>query len=253
MPNLDTIWIVAVNDIRRMLRTRIVYLYALIMLAAASSYFLAYNRIISDLIKQHASTQALRDTTRTYLNTTFCIWPLLFCLANALNVGSNNLTLEKTARSLEPLMVTPLSLRQIWIGKSLGLSIVAVLMGLGEALVVFLGTSFFLVVPKTGAFVRPDAIAILTALIVIPVLIFMAVMLTTYLQLLVTNPRAATGAFATLMVAMWIGLTFVTYYLRSNTDYFTPIYIALIAVAFTASRVAARSLTPEKVVLSSKG
>jgi ABC-type Na+ efflux pump permease subunit len=250
---VNAIWVVAQNDIRKMMRSRTTYLFAIIMLAASSSYFLAYRKIISGLTDTGASAQTIHDATRTYLNTTLYIWPLLYGLVNSLQVGSVNLTLEKTGRNLEPLMVTPLSVQQIWLAKSIGLSVVGVIVGLTDVVIVFLGTTFILVIPQTGGFVMPDAIAIVTALTVIPVLVFMVVLLTTYLQMIISNPRAGNAVFGFVLVGMWIGLTVVSYYVQSTVDYYTPIYIALIAVIFMACRLASRYLTPERIVLSSKG
>ena len=250
---MDRIWVVARNDIRKIVRSRTTYLFAGVMLLASSSYFLAYRSIIDGLTNEGASSQAIRDTTRTYLNTTLFIWPLLYGLVNSLQVGSVNLTLEKTGRNLEPLMVTPLSVRQIWIAKSVALSVVGVVVGLTDVLIVFLGTTFILVIPKTGGFVMPDAIAIATALIVIPVLVFMVVLLTTYLQMIITNPRAGNAAFGVILVGTWIGITLITYYVQSTVDYYTPFYLALIILIAVGCRRASRFLTPERVVLSSKG
>jgi ABC-type Na+ efflux pump permease subunit len=249
---MGDIWAIARNDIRKMVRSRTTYLYALIMILASSSYFLAYHKIISGLMDEGASARAIHDTTRSYLNTTLYVWPLMYCLASILGVGSVTLTLEKTARNLEPLMATPLSVQQIWVGKSLGVSVVGVVVGLTDALIVFLGATIILVIPKTGGFVAPDAVAIATALVVVPVLVFMVVLLTSYMQLIITNPRAANGAFAVVLIGVWIGLAVASYYVQSF-NYYTPIYLGLIVTIGVACRSISRWLTPERVVLSSKG
>jgi hypothetical protein len=246
------VWVVARNDIRKMVRTRATYWYALVMILASSSYFLAYRKIISGLIDEGASAHTIHDATRAYLNTTLYIWPLMYCLAISLAVGAVTLTLEKTARNLEPLMATPLRVQQIWVGKALGLSVVAVVVGLTDALIVFLGTTIILVVPKTSGFVAPDGRAIATALIVIPVLVFMIVLLTTYFQLIIANPRAASGVFGVVLVGLWVGLAVVSY-LQLTVAYYTPIYLGLLVAIGVVCRSLSRSLTPEKVVLSSKG
>jgi ABC-type Na+ efflux pump permease subunit len=250
---MSGIWVVARHDIRQMLRSRTTYWFAVVMIAASSSYFLAYNKIITGLINEGASSRTIHETTVTYLNTAVFIWPLMYCLANSLGLGATAITLEKTARNLEPLLVTPLSVQQVWIGKSLGLAVVGVVAGLADGLIVFLGTSFILVIPKTGGFVPPDAVAIATAVIIAPVLALMLVLLTTCLQLMIANPRLSNGAFLVALMGVWVGLAIVSYNVQSNVNFYTPLYLALTAAAFMASRVAARLLTAERVVLSSKG
>ena len=250
---MDRIWVVARNDIRKMVRSRTTYFFALVLLFASISYFLSYKKTITDLTNARASAHAIHEATRAYLNTTFYIWPLLYGLVNSLQVGSVNLTLEKTGRNLEPLMVTPLSVQQIWIAKSLALSVVGVVVGLTDVLIVFLGVTFILVIPKTGGFVAPDVIAVATALFVTPVLVFMIVLLTTYLQMIITNPRAGNLAFGVILFGTWVGITLIAYNVQSTADYYTPLYLALIILIGVGCRRAARFLTPERVVLSSKG
>ena len=149
------IWVVARNDIRKTLRSGSTYYPLIIMVAASISYILGYNGIVKDLINQGATSQVIYEASRSYMNNLFFLWPLAYCLMVG-GIGSNALILEKVGRNFEPLMVTPLSIRQIWAGKSLGMSVVGVIIGLGLFLLVFLGMSFSEVIPKTGVFVVPD-------------------------------------------------------------------------------------------------
>ncbi len=198
---MDTIWVVAKFDIRKMLRSRTTYIFGLIMILASSSYFLAYNKIITGLLNQGASAQIIYETSRSYLNTILYLWPLIYCLVVS-GINASSITLEKTGRNLEPLMVTPLSVKQIWAGKSLALSLVGMIIGLADALILFLAINIAEVAPKTGGLVMPDILPIVTALIIVPVLTFTVIMLVAYIQLVMANARTANAVFVIIMIAM---------------------------------------------------
>ena len=245
------IWVVARNDIRKTFRDRSTYYFPILMVVWSLSYILGYSPTINALISQGASPQALYEASRSYFDTVIYLWPLVYCLFGAA-IGSQTLILEKTGRNFEPLMVTPLSIRQIWAGKSLGTSVGGVIIGLGLFCIVFLGMNLGEVIPKTGVFVVPDVLPIITAIIVVPILVLGVMSLITCVQLIIANPRTAGVIFIFIIVGMWIGLVFVTFSVR-NFNYYGFIYLGLIAVVSLALYFISHSLTAEKVVLSSKG
>lgn len=87
---MHEIWTIARNDIRKMLRSGSTYFSPIIMLAASISYILGYNKIITTLISQDATSQAIYEASRSYLNTVLYLWPLAYSLL-ASSIGSNML------------------------------------------------------------------------------------------------------------------------------------------------------------------
>jgi ABC-type Na+ efflux pump permease subunit len=245
------IWVVARNDIRKTFRDRSTYYFPILMVVWSLSYILGYSPTINALISQGASPQALYEASRSYFDTVIYLWPLVYCLFGA-GISSNALILEKTGRNFEPLMVTPLSIRQIWAGKSLGTSVGGVIVGLGLFLIVFLGMSLGEVIPKTGVFVVPDVLPIITAIIIVPILVLGVILLITCIQLIIANPRTAMVIFIFILVGILIGITFATFYVK-NPSYFILIYLGLIVIVGIVLYLVSRYLAPEKVVLSSKG
>ena len=245
------IWVIARNHIRKTFQNRVIYFLPIIMLVSSIAYVANYTSVMGAVKAQGANSQGVYDASRSYLNTVLFLWPLAYSLlANYL--GSTMLVLEKTGRNFEPLMVTPLSIRQIWIGKSLGMTIVSVIIGLGLSLLVFLGMSFGLVIPQTGVFVVPDVLPIITAIIIAPILVLGVMLLATYFQLVVANPRTAALVYIFIVVGIILGMLVATIKV-TNFNYYPFIYLGLIAVVGVVVYFVSRSLTPEKVVLSSKG
>ena len=69
---------------------------------------------------------------------------------------------------------------------------------------------------------------------------------------MIANPRTASAIFIFILVGIWIGMVFITFYVQ-NVNYYGLIYLGLIVVVGVALFLISRSLTAEKVVLSNKG
>jgi ABC-type Na+ efflux pump permease subunit len=248
---MPEIWTVAWNDIRKTFKNRSTYFIPVLVFLASITNITNYNNVIGVLNTQGASSQAIYEASRSFMNTFLYLWPLVYSLL-ASSIVSSILVLEKTGRNLEPLMVTPLSIKQIWAGKSLGMAVVSVIIGLSLSLLVLLVMNFGLIIPQTGAFVVPDALPIITAIIIAPVLVLGVMLIATYTQLIIANPRAARLIFVFIVVGLYIGILYITLTMK-NVNYSPFIFLGLIVFVGVAVYFVSRSLTSEKVVLSSKG
>jgi ABC-2 type transport system permease protein len=249
------VWVVARKDLRDIFRSRSTYLYILVMLVASSSYFFSYIGISSSLARQHASPAALRAASAAFLGIIAYLVPLLYCLY-ACNISSATMILDKTKRNLEVMLATPLSVTDIWLGKTLAAAIPAVILGLGVSVFSYLVIALAEVAPKIHQVIGPSPLAIVSGLVVVPVLTFVLLALMTYLQLVISNPRVSVLAFVALFILVLGVLIFAVNYFPTrgiNLSYIVVIYLGLIAVVSATTRRLARSLTPEKVVLSTKG
>jgi ABC-2 type transport system permease protein len=159
--------------------------------------------------------------------------------------------MDKAKHNIESLMVTPVSLKQIWMGKSLAVTLPSVMVGIGMALLVYIVMNFWVVIPRTGVFIIPDVLAIVSALIIVPVLIFAIVAIVIYVQLVVSNPRIANLVFTGMFLILLFGVNMLGI-LGISTN-FAEIYLGIIALCVIVSFILSRSLTKEKVLLSSKG
>jgi ABC transporter len=99
-------------------------------------------------------------------------------------------------------------------------------------------------------------LAFLSGLVLVPVTVFLVSMLVSYIQLVATNPRMGNLVYGLTLLVVWGVLFFSSYYLPLvgvSIDYYPLIFLGLILLLSGGCYLCSRSLTKEKVVLSSKG
>jgi ABC-type Na+ efflux pump permease subunit len=158
---------------------------------------------------------------------------------------------EKSKRNLESLMATPVSLNKIWMAKALAVTLPSVVIALGVTLLGYIIMNVFLIIPRTGIFILPGALEIVTALLIVPCLIFSVASLVIYLQLVISNPRIANLAFTGIFLVLFFGGNIITQ-MGLNWN-FSIIYLIIIVLCGGLCLLLSRSLTRERVMLSSKG
>ena len=83
--------------------------------------------------------------------------------------------IDKAKHNIESLMATPVSVKQIWLGKSLVATMPSVIIDYSIAVLSYLVMAIGFVMPKTKSFIFPSLLAILSALIMVPMLVFFIV------------------------------------------------------------------------------
>lgn len=244
---MKKLWVIALKDVGEAFRSRSVYIFILIMLVVAISYVSAYNSRVKDLIDQ----QAIDSFSRGFLTNLVYILPLMYSIIICTIFANYSVVLDKAKRNIESLMATPVSIRQIWIGKSLAVTLPSVVMGLVISILIYLVMNILLVMPHTHSFIFPDALAIISALIIIPILIFSIVMIVIYIQLIISNPRIANFVFTGIFFLLFFGINALGG-LGVSISYFSLIYLGVIVICAGVSFTLSGSLTKEKVLLSSK-
>jgi ABC-type Na+ efflux pump permease subunit len=248
---MSKLWIIARKDIREALRSRSTYLFFGIMVVISLTQLGTFNRVINLLIEQNASQQLIHQSTFTFLNSLAYILPLMFSILVCSIFAAYAVITEKAKRNLESLMVTPLSLNQIWMAKTLAVTLPSVVIGLVVSALAYGIITVYAVVPKTGGVIMPDLLAIVSAFILVPILIFAVVSIVIYLQLIISNPRIANLVFTGIFMIVFFGINLLTG-IGININ-FSLIYLGLIVLCGAISYLLSGSLTKEKVLLSSKG
>jgi ABC-2 type transport system permease protein len=247
---MDKIWIVARKDILEAFRSRSTYLYIVIMFVLTFSYYSTYNSQMAALVRQNASEAQMRDVSRTILNTMAYILPMMYSIFVCTIFANFSVVVDKAKHNIESLMVTPLSLRQIWMGKSLAVTIPSLMIGLTVAIVSYVIINLSAGVPRTGVFAVPDPFALVTAFIIVPALIFTIVAVVIYVQLVISNPRIANLVFTGLFLLLLFGVNILSGLgISINVGL---IYLGVMVLCGLLAAWLSRSLTKEKVVLSSK-
>ena len=247
---MDKIWIVARKDILEAFRSRSTYLYIVVMFVLTFSYYGTYNSQIGALVRQNASESQIRDVSRIILNTIAYILPMMYSIFVCTIFANFSVVVDKAKHNIESLMVTPLSLRRIWMGKSLAVTVPSLMIGLVVAIVSYVIINLAAAVPRTGVFVVPDPFSIVTAFIIVPALIFAIVAVVIYVQLVISNPRIANLVFTGIFLLLLFGVNILSGLgIAVNVGL---IYLGVMVVCGLLATWLSRSLTKEKVVLSSK-
>ena len=244
---MNKIWVIASKDVSEAFRSRSAYLFVLVSLLITFGYVASYNSHVGTLANQ----QAIVSYSHGFLTSLVYVLPLMYSIIICSIFANFSVILDKAKRNIESLMAAPVSIQQIWIGKSLAVTIPSTAIGLAIVILVYIVMNLVVVMPKTRSFILPDIMAVASALIVVPVLIFSIVTVVTYIQLVIANPRFANFVFTAIFMSLIFGISYVGG-LGVSIKYFPLIYLGVAAVCGVASGILSRSLTKEKVLLSSK-
>ncbi|MGD9115657.1 MAG: ABC transporter permease subunit [Dehalococcoidia bacterium] len=241
-------FIIVKRDLKEAFRTRSTYLYLVILLFISIPQLQGVNAALNGLKEQSLSAADLKLQSQVVLNVLVSTLPLIYSMLICSVISAYSITMDKAKRTLESLMATPLSLRQIWLGKSLAVMLPGAAIALFASFLAFLAINFITVVPTAGGFIFPSVLAIVTAFVIVPAMVFALVCLVSFLQLTIANARLANLAFVSLFVIIY----FITIISPDSGWDFGFVYLAAIAVLAVVCIMLSRLLTKERVVLSSK-
>ena len=248
-------WIVAKKDLSEVFGARSTYAYLLVMLLASSSYFFSYFSIANQLTRQGASQATLLAVSRLFLDSIAYIIPVMYSFF-ACQTSIPIVVLEKTNRTLESLLATPASMRQIWLGKSVAVAFSGTVIGLGLSVFAYLVIALGEVAPRVHHVIAPPPLAFVSGAIVVPLLVFAVISLVVQLQLVISNPRVSNFIFVAVFLVV-LGVLLVSVYSLPggglNQTYYVPIFLGIIVVVGAVSNLLSRRLTKERVVLAPKG
>jgi ABC-2 type transport system permease protein len=245
---MNKIWIISRKDISEVFRSRSTYVFLVIMIFLTFVYISIYNSNVKELKN---NTLSINNYSRAYLSTLAYILPLMFSNFICSIFANYAVIVDKAKRNIESLMATPVSIKQIWMGKSLAVTLPSTGIGIGMAIISYLVLDIGFVMPKTGSFISPGIVPIVSALIIIPILLFTIVAIVTYIQLTITNPRIGNFVFSGVFIILLIvGETLLG--MGLSTNFLALIYLILILVCTGIVYLLSFSLTKERVLLSSK-
>lgn len=237
------------KDINEMMHNRAVFM--MLGVAVLISY------MISSSLGSGIDTLAdqggdIYETAQSLVGTLFLVLMFIVMLLVSLYMNAYTVLMEKTKRTLESLLCTPMQLRSLWIGKTLATIVPAFILALvlGGGILIYLNVSTL--EAEVGRWVIPGIPALVATIVVLPVIVFLLSSLVVMLQLLLQNVRLIQTIFTALLFGSSIGLS---YSFRFSSGAWTIVYIefAVIAVLGTLVWFFSTKLTKERVVLTSKG
>lgn len=242
-------FIIARKDIKEALRSKTTYFYVLFLFLISYPYFDGFRNVIGGLVKQGLSSVELRLAIQSFSNGIVSTLPLVLTMLFCSFLAGYSIIMDKAKRTLESLLATPLSLRQIWLGKSLAVALPGIAITLLILLLALLVLNLVFIIPIVGSFIIPSALSFVTGLIIIPAMAFLIVLAVSFLQLIMTNPRIANFAY----IAVFLGIYLVTITGLTASWDVSFIYLMVTVVLAVITLFLSRFLTKERVILSSKG
>lgn len=236
------------KDLKDILKSRTTYAYLIVPIFLSFTYVGTTSGLISTLVKQGATTEILTEAAQTTLNGIFYSLPLIVMMLICSVLAAYAVVLDKTKRNIESLLATPLSLRQVWIAKTLAVTIPSAVIGIVISVIMVIVVNLIAFVPNVQ-FIIPSPISLVTGVILVPLVTFFVVSIVTCLQLIMTNPRLASFVFNLLFLAVFIPTAISQTGLKLD---FSLIYLILIVVLLGINYYMSRFLTKERIVLSSK-
>ena len=250
---MEKAMVIMKKDLRETLRTKAFYVSVGIVIFVLVAIAAGLGRNISALIEQGTSPAEVASAIQTLMGTTAFTLSLIIMLLFCMYTNAYTLIMEKVKRSIESLLCTPLSLRQIWLGKTLAISLPSIVLGLLFTFGGIAGINQFFVVPELGHFIMPGAAPLVAILVVVPSIVFFFASLMIALQLIIANIRWIGAALIGLVVAVMFGLS--PPILKFGSASWSIVFISLgVAAALALVTIfLSRLVTKERIVLSSKG
>jgi ABC-2 type transport system permease protein len=246
---LKTIWTIAKKDMKEAFQKRSTYVYVVMMLFISfPTYVGGLGNAIRSLGDQGMASAQTIDAIKRFMDSTAYTQPLTLAMLFCTYLSAYAVILEKAKRTMESLLATPASLRQVWFGKNLAVALPSMLVTLLILVAAIVTLNLALIVPRTGTFIIPSIVPMLTVLIILPLLVLSVVSLVSVLQLTLSNPRLANFAFILVFFGFYV-LTVANSLVAWN---FALIYLIALAILSAVNVLAGRLLTKERVVLTSK-
>jgi ABC-2 type transport system permease protein len=246
---LKTIWTIAQKDMKEAFQKRSTYVYVVMMLFISfPTYVGGLGNAIRSLGDQGVATAQTIDVIQRFIDSTAYTQPLTLAMLFCTYLCAYAVILEKAKRTMESLLATPASLRQVWFGKNLAVALPSMLVTLLILIAAIVTLNLALIVPRTGTFILPSIVPMLTVLVILPLLVLSVVSLVSVLQLTLSNPRLANFAF----ILVFFGFYVLTVANSLVTWNFALIYLIALAILSASNVLAGRLLTKERVVLTSK-
>jgi ABC-2 type transport system permease protein len=244
---MKKIWGIALKDVGEAFRSRSTYIFMVIMVIFTFSYISGYNRFVGTL----NSKQAIDDYSRSFLNSMTYVLPMMYAIFVCSIFATYSVIVDKAKRTIESILASPVSVKEVWMGKSLAVTLPSLVIGIIISILGYSIINLGFVMPKTGTFIVPDVLAIISAIIIVPLLVFAIVTVVINIQLIISNPRIANLVFTGIFILLVLSVNTLGV-LGISINYFPLVYAGLIVICTLISLILARSLTTEKVILSSK-
>ncbi len=232
------------------LKSKTLLLFIVIILASLTPAIIGMRTGMLNLIEQGGPWEEIGPVLEYQIG--FVVWlnSLLLLVLLPTIFGLNSLVQEKAKRVTESLLATPLGVKSLWWGKSMGVFLPGFIFNI---IIVLLSVAVFnlaIIQPATGHMVLPWA-NLVTCLVVLPLMVLSLVLLLMLIALITTSPQIAMMIVIFLVVGSSQILLRIGINITSWDFALLHLGIALL-LGLIAAFLGRICLTKERVVLSCK-
>jgi len=240
------------KNLKETLRSRAVYL----SIGIAVFLLVMWSGDLRDMAKGLAergvpSSQAAA-ALKPVINSIAVMFSFMLTIFFGMYINGYAVIMEKMKRSLESLLCTPVGLPGIWLGKALALFLPSTILGVAITFLGLFGMNAAVIEARFGIYVMPTGAPLLAALLGVPAVAFPLMLLITGVQLILRGVRWVNIVFLALIFTVGFGLSR-SLELGPGSWGFVGVLFGIAALLALLSAFLARFLTPERVVLSSRG
>ena len=192
---MGKVFIIARKDIKEAFHSKSTYVYIIFLCLFTLPYYGIHKDGLGNLSRQGATTVELRLYSQAVLNITMATLPMVLAMLFCSIFSVYSILMDKTKRTLESMLASPVSLRQLWIGKGLAVALPSVIIALLVSFLAVLVLNQVVVFPVLRSFIVPGILSLVNGLVVIPLMAFFVVSIVNFLQLTMVNPRIANLIF----------------------------------------------------------
>lgn len=245
---MKKIWVIARKDMLEAFRSKSTYIYIVVLFAFCFPYYEAINSVIRNLSRTGSSSRDIIAAVRLLINVATATMPLMLSMLVCGVFSAYAVIMDKTKRIFESLLSTPVSLAQVWLGKSLAVFVPGMAISIVITLLLIILLNFLAIMPALGTFILPDFVTVLIGFVDVPVMVFLVISIICMFQLITSNPRIPNIAFSFIFMAIY----FTTITQLDTSWNFSLIYLMITLVLAGANWLCSRFLTKERVILSNK-
>jgi ABC-type transport system involved in multi-copper enzyme maturation permease subunit len=238
------------KEFRDIMKIQTVLTFVAIVCAIFVPFFLSMRSGVASLIEQGSAWGEIRSMLENQTGMMLWVTSLMVLMLFPVLFGFGSVVQEKTTRVMESLLATPLGVKSLWWGKSLGAFLPGFIVNVVITVIIAAALNFLIIEPATGYFVLPPA-TLVTCLVILPLLVLPLVLILMLLTLIRAKITIASWINMLLIIGLILGLP------RIGIPYtswnFAWIHLGIAALLGVVPFSLTRLLTKEKVVLSSKG
>jgi hypothetical protein len=238
------------RELATTIKSRLLLLFAAIMLASLIPNFLEMRDSVVGMISQAGDWQEIQPVLERSLGFTLWLYSFLVLMLITVIFGFNALVVEKAKGVTESLLVALPRVEPLWWGKTLGVFLPAYVINLIITLLMVAVFNLWMIVPAGGQMILPWA-SLITSLVTLPFMLLALVFLLMFLALIISNSQIVSIAAILLMVGMSQVLSRTS--IEVNSWNFTWLHLgAGIVIALITVFLGRSYATKERIVLSAK-